>query len=229
MDGETAVITGASRGIGRAVAELFAEAGAHVVICARSRNKLETVAETIRDDGGTATAVRADVRDEFDVERLMEQAVDGGSIEYVIANAAVYHGNAGETPLHDESYSVFDNTLRTNGRGVFTTLKEALPHLAPDGRILVSSGSVARTAYPGYGAYAVSKATAEAVARGVAADIDHVVGVIDPGRVATELTGADAYDPADVAPQFRWAATEAPADDVDGEIVDRGDWRKATA
>ena len=231
MDGETAVITGASRGIGRAVAELFAEAGAHVVICARNRDDVTRVAEEIREDGGAATAMRADVRDEFDVERLMERAAEagGGEIEYVLANAAVYHGESGETPLPEESYSVFDDTLRTNARGVFTTLTEALPHLASDGRMLVSSGAIARTTYPGYGAYAVSKAAAEAVARGVAADVEQVVGIVDPGQVSTELTGADAYDPADVAPQFKWAATDAPADAVDGEVVDRGDWRKATA
>ena len=231
MDDETAVITGASRGIGRAVAESFGDAGAHVIVSARSRDELESVAEDIRADGGAATAVRADVRDEFDVERLMERAAErgGGEIEYVLANAGVYHGESGETPLPEESYSVFDDTIRTNVRGVFATLKEAVPHLAEDGRMLVSSGAVARTAYPGYGAYAASKAGAEAVARGVAADIDQPVGIIDPGQVSTELTGADAYDPDDVAPQFVWAATEAPVETVDGEVVDRGDWRKATA
>jgi 3-oxoacyl-[acyl-carrier protein] reductase len=232
MDGQTVVVTGASRGIGRAVAVDLADAGAHVVVCARDEDALADVTAEIGERGGSATAVRADVRDEFDVERLMEEAAQvghGGSIDAVVANAAVYHGDAGTTPLPTESYAAFDDHLRTNTRGVFATLHEALPHLAEDGRAVVTSGVVARGHVEGYGSYAVSKAAAEAVARGFAADTDHVVGVVDPGQVATDLSGERGHNPADVAPQFRWALAEAPADLVDGEIIDRGDWRSQTA
>ncbi len=230
MDGDTAVVTGASRGIGKAVAHAFAEAGAHVVICARSRDELETVAEEIDASGGEATTVRADVRDEFDVERLMEMAAEiGGAIDHVVANAAVYHGEAGSTPLSEESYSAFDDHMRTNARGAFATVREAIPHLTPEARILVASGSVAREPYPGYGSYAVSKAAAEAVARGFGADTEQVIGVVDPGQVATELSGQQqGHDPEDVAAQFLWAATEAPAEMLDGEVVVRKKWRKET-
>jgi 3-oxoacyl-[acyl-carrier protein] reductase len=232
MDGQTAVVTGASRGIGRAVAVNLADAGAHVVICARDGDAIETVTEELTERGGSATAVRADVRDEYDVERLMEQAATvghGGTIDAVVANAAVYHGDAGTTPLSAESYAAFDDHLRTNTRGVFATVREALPHLAADGRVVVTSGIVARDHVGGYGSYAVSKAAAEAVARGFAADTDHVVGIIDPGQVATDLSGDRGHNPADVAPQFRWALAEAPAEAIDGEIIDRGDWRSHTA
>jgi len=230
MDGQTVVVTGASRGIGRAVAVDLADAGAHVVVCARDSDTLADVTAEVTDRGGSATAVRADVRDEYDVERLMEEATQvSGGIDAVVANAAVYHGDAGTTPLSTESYAAFDNHLRTNTRGVFATLREALPHLTDDGRAVVTSGIVARDHVEGFGSYAVSKAAAEAVARGFAADTDHVVGVIDPGQVATDLSGARGHDPADVAPQFRWALSDAPADLVDGEIIDRGDWRSATA
>ena len=232
MDGQTAVVTGASRGIGRAVATELADAGAHVVICSRDEDTVERVAGEVTDNGNAATGVRADVRDEYDVERLMEQAAQagpGGGIDAVVANAAIYHGDAGTTPLSTESYTVFDDHLRTNTRGVFTTVREALPHLTDNGRVLVTSGIVARDRVGGYGSYAVSKAAAEAVARGFAADTDHAVGVIDPGQVATDLSGDRGHDPADVAPQFHWALTDAPADAVDGEILDRGDWRSQTA
>ena len=232
MDGQTVVVTGASRGIGRAVAVEVADAGAHVVVCARGDDALTAVTEEIDERGGSATAIRADIRDEYDVERLMEQAAQaghGGSIDAVVANAAVYHGDSGTTPLSTESYAAFDDHLRTNTRGVFATLREALPHLAENGRIVVTSGIVARDHVEGYGSYAVSKAAAEAVARGFAADTDHVVCVVDPGQVSTDLSGDRGHNPADVAPQFRWALAEAPADLVDGEIIDRGDWRSATA
>ncbi|WP_299263576.1 SDR family oxidoreductase [Halorientalis sp.] len=229
MHGETAVVTGASRGIGAAVVREFADAGAHVVACARDADGLDDLAAAVEPTDGAVTTQRADVRDEFDVERLMEAAArEGGGIDIVVANAGVYHGPAGETSLASESYAAFDDHLRTNGRGTFTTIREALPHLSPHARLLVTSGGVAREAKPGYGSYAVSKATAEAIARGFAADLDHSVSVVDPGVVATELTGGTGRDPADVAPMFRWAATDAPADDLDGGVLDLKAWKRGT-
>lgn len=231
MDGLTAVVTGASRGIGAAVAREFAAAGARVVACAREQDALDEVVADIENDGGEIEGMRADVRDEFDVERLMETAARGseGGIDVVVACAGVYHGTPGETPLSREPYSAFDDTLRTNARGVFATIREALPHLADGARVLVPSGGVAREAKPGYGSYAVSKAAAEAVALGFAADVDHAVGVVDPGQVATDLTDGEGRDPAAVAKLFEWAATDVSADEVDGTVVGPEEYRKATA
>jgi NAD(P)-dependent dehydrogenase (short-subunit alcohol dehydrogenase family) len=231
MDGTTAVVTGASRGLGEAVARRFAEAGAHVVGCARDADAIEAVAASIRDDGGSATGVRADVRDEFDVERLMETAAregEAGGIDVVVANAGVYHGETANTPLADDAYSVFDQHYQTNGRGVFAAVKEALPHLNDDARVLVPSGSVAVDATPGLGSYAASKAFAEALVRQFAVELDATVCVVDPGQLATELTGGAGRDPADVADQFLWSATEASPEDVDGQRVDLKAWKKAT-
>ena len=227
----TAVVTGGSRGVGEAVARLLAAEGVHVVVCARDRDAVESVVEAIEDDGGTATAMRADVRDEFDVERLMETASRAGErsgINFVVANAGVYHGAPGETPLSEASYSSFDDTLRSNGRGVFATIREAVPHLTDDARVVVPSGAVAREAKPGFGAYAVSKATAEAVARQFAAELEQAVGVLDLGPVQTELTNRmQGRDPADVALMFLWAATEADAEAIDGEVVGLREWKAA--
>lgn len=226
MDGQTAVITGASSGIGEVIAKRFAEEGANVVICSREKSDIETVADEIRETGGSVTPVRADVRDEYDVERLMERAAQvGETIDVVVANAGVYHGEAGETALDTESYAAFDDHFRTNVRGAFATLREARPHLAADARLLVTSGTVARETHPGYGSYAVSKAGAEAVARGFAADTDYGVCIVDPGQVATDLTGGAGTDPERVADQFLWAATDAPPAVLDGRVVDRGVWR----
>jgi NAD(P)-dependent dehydrogenase (short-subunit alcohol dehydrogenase family) len=225
MDDTTVVITGGSQGIGAACVRAFADAGATVVACARDPEPIEAMAGDLDD----VEAVRADVRDEYDVERLMETAARvGGPIDVVVANAGVNHGPPGEMPLDEEPYSRFDDTLRTNVRGVFTTVKEAVPHLAPDARVLVTSGSVAREAKPGMGAYAVSKAGAEALVRGFAVDLDQSVGVVDPGLVATDVTGGQGRDPEDVAPMFRWAATDCPAEDLDGEVVDLRTWKTAT-
>jgi NAD(P)-dependent dehydrogenase (short-subunit alcohol dehydrogenase family) len=231
MEGDTAVVTGASRGLGAAIARSFADAGAHVVVCSRDADPLAETADSIREAGGSVTDIRADVRDEFDVERLMQTAAregDGQGIDVVVANAGVYHGSPGETRLSEESYAAFDDQLRTNGRGVFTTIRESVPHLTAGARVLVPSGAIARDAKPGYGAYAVSKATAEAIARGFATDLEQVVGIVEPGQVATSLTGGQGRDPEDVAEMFLWAVTDAPADAVDGAVVDLKSWKQAT-
>lgn len=221
---DTAVVTGATRGLGEAIARRFAEEGVHVVVCARESEDLEAVASEIESVGGSVTSMRADVRDEFDLERLMEAAAragDGSGIDCVVANAAVYHGTPGETPLVDDSYSSFDDTLRVNLRGVYAAVREALPHLTDDARVLVPSGPVAREPTAGWGAYAVSKAAAEALARQFAAELEWPVGVVDPGRVRTDLTGGEGdRTPEEVAPLFWWAATEADPSTLDGGVVD---------
>jgi len=235
----TVVVTGASRGLGRAVARLFAEEGAHVVGCARSQDELSTLAADIEaETNGTMDTIRADVRDEHDLERLMETASRGGEnggIEVLVANAGVYHGGGGETPLHEESYSAFDDHLRTNARGVFGAVKEALPHATDDARMLVPTGSIAREAKPGYGSYAVSKATSEAIVRGFAVDTDVTTGCLDVGVLATGLSSPDddpadvqGREPSDVAPMVLWAARELPAEELDGNVVELKEWRRAT-
>jgi 3-oxoacyl-[acyl-carrier protein] reductase len=222
MEGSTVVVTGGTRGIGEAVVHEFADAGAHVVACSREKDDLEELATDVRDAGGTITVQRADVRDEYDVEWLLETAAkesDGG-IDAVVASAGVYHGGAGATPIDVESYSAFDEHMRTNARGVFATFRESLPHLVEDARLLVLSGDVAREAKPGYGSYAVSKAAAEAVARGFSADTDHTVAVVDPGYIATDLTGGRGREPAVAAELVHWAVTAEEAAEFNGEVID---------
>lgn len=233
MDSMNAVVTGASRGIGASVVRRFVAEGARVTCCSRTLEDVEAVVDSVErrstSGGGSATAVRADVRDEFDVERLMETATrEDDAIDVVVANAAVTDGDPGESPLDETSYDAFDDTMRTNVRGVFATITEALPHLAAAGRILVPSGSVAREATPGMGPYAVSKAGAEALVRGFSADIEQPVGVVDPGYVATELSAGTGRDPEDIAPMFVWAARDADANAVDGEVLDLRAWKRAT-
>ena len=229
---DTAVVTGGSRGIGRAVTAQFAQEGVHVVTCARDRDELESAAAEIEADGGTVTTMRADVRDEFDIERLMETAARAGpesGIDCVIANAGVYHGTPGETPLTEESYSAFDDTFQTNVRGIFTTVREAVPHLTPGARMFVPSGRIAREATAGYGCYAVSKAAAEALVRQFAAESEQCVGVLDLGQVETELTDyANGRTPSEIAPMFWWAATEAEAETLDGAVVGLREWKQAS-
>jgi 3-oxoacyl-[acyl-carrier protein] reductase len=225
MGSLTVLITGASGGIGGAVAEAFGERGAHVVVGGRSDSELADTAEAVRAAGGTATVAPADVRDE---NEFFEALVDTGAdpIDVLVPAAGVSPDPPGETPLTDESYENFDAALATNVRGLFTTLREGLQFMSDSGRVLVPSGTVAREPKAGMGAYAVSKAGAEGVARGFAADADQTVGVVYPGLVATDLTGGRGRDPESVAGLFTWAATECPAEELDGSVVDLRDWKR---
>ena len=234
----TVAVTGATSGIGRAVATAFVDEGATVAVSGRDGAAVEETVETLTNRGdetdtdapGTVWGARADVRDEFDLERFFERAVaELGPVDILVANAAVFAGAPGESPIDEVSYETFDDTMRTNARGVFATITEAVPHLADDARVLVPSGSVAHEVKPGMGAYGVSKAAAEGVARSFAADLKAAVGVVDPGLVATDLTGMErARDPESVAPLFVWAATEAPEDDLDGDRIGLREWKRAT-
>jgi len=221
----TAVITGASRGIGAAVTEAYAEAGGQMVLGAREASSLEAIA-----DGIDATPVAVDVRDEDSVAAFVDAAAaELGTFDVVLANAGVYQGPSGKTPLPADSYERFDEHMATNARGVFATVKEAQEHLAPAGRVLVPSGKPAREPTPGSGSYAVSKAAAEAVARGFSADLDQAVGVVDPGQVQTDLTEKEfGRTPDEVAGLYVWAAREAPTETIDGAVTGIKEWLQAT-
>lgn len=231
MEGLTAVVTGGTSGIGRSIVRSFCSEGARVVTCSRRKKDVDEVVEEVKEEtDGEVMGLRSDVRDEYDIEYLMESASRFGDkgVDVVVANAGVYHGDAGETSLADESYPVFDDTLRINTRGVFTTVKEALPYMPLDGRILVPIGEVARNAFPGYGSYAVSKAGAEAVMRQFAAEIDQAIGCVNPGNVATDMTNDQGRDPDQVADMFVWAATELSREEPNGSVIDWSDWEKAS-
>jgi NAD(P)-dependent dehydrogenase (short-subunit alcohol dehydrogenase family) len=243
----TVVVTGASRGIGRALLSAFAAQGATVVGCARAAGALAAAAAAQKSEGNPATepaggdaaddgsptvqGVTADVRNEAAVGRLMETADavgDTDGIDLLVANAGVKLGASGESPIHEEPYDRFDDTLATNLRGVFATAKEAIERMPPEGRILVPSGSIAVDPKPGMGAYAVSKGAVETLVRQLAVDAEQTAAVVDPGLVDTDLSASGGRSPDDVAPMFVWAASEAAGGEIDGERVDLRLWKQAT-
>lgn len=152
LRGRTALVTGASRGIGARVAERLAEAGAHVWLMARSAEPLAEVAERT---GGTRLV--ADLTDEAAVWDAMERLQDelGGAPDVVVCAAGVF----GLAPVAEESVKALDDHLAVNLRGAFLVTRALLPAMLERGRgLVVHVGSAAgRKALPGNGAYAASK------------------------------------------------------------------------
>lgn len=226
----TVVVTGSTGPFGEQAVRAFAGAGATVVAGGRDRDALDALEADLREAGGSVTAVRADARDEFDLERLMETAAraasrlaedsaTSGAIDVVVPCAGVCHDDAGETPLVEASYSAYDDTQRTTARGMFAAVREAVPHLAADGRVLVPTGSSGSGADSGTGACTVAQATVDAIARAYAAELDQAVGRVDVGALPVLL---DEEDAAAAAALLVWAA-EVDADRFDGGTLSSAD------
>lgn len=135
---ETVVVTGAAFGLGAAIARAFGAEGATVVYGGPDAEAVDSVTSDIEAAGGTAFGVRADARDQFDLERLMETAArEAGPIDVLVPAAIVAHDPDGGQAIPTVSYSAFDDVIRTNLRGPFSAIREAVPHFAAAGVILV--------------------------------------------------------------------------------------------
>ena len=186
----TAVVTGAGRGIGRAIAEAYAAAGARVVLAARTVTEIDTVAETIRSAGGEATAVPTDVTQPDAVTNLFARVRDEcGGLDVLVANAG---GDFTNDPVEHGSLESWRGTYTLNVDGVYLCAQAAIPLLRMDGggKILVMGSGAGRRAGPGWSAYASAKAAVSMLVRVLAQEVraDHIaVNEIIPGPVRTQL------------------------------------------
>ena len=188
---KVALITGASSGIGQAIAVAWARAGAMVGCAARSVDGLaDTVAE-IEGFGGTALAVRTDVTDRSEVERMIAQTTsEFGGLDILLINAG---GNLERNVVGEDDPDNWVATLQLNLVGAYYTAREAVPHMrARDGgRILLMGSGIGHRAAPGASAYAVSKAGLRMLTRVLAEELvehDITVNEIIPGPVWTPAT-----------------------------------------
>ncbi len=184
----TAIVTGASGGIGRAVARRLAHDGFAVVVgYAGSASKAEETVSEIVASGGRAAAVQADVASAAHVERLFTTAVDTFRSVDVVVNCA---GIMPLRPIAGGDSEVFDKVIATNLRGTFLVLAQAAQHVAAGGRIIAFSTSVIAKAFPTYGPYIASKAGVEGLVHVLANELrgrNITVNAVAPGPVATEL------------------------------------------
>lgn len=192
LKGKAALVTGASRGLGKALAQQLAAAGARVVLVARSRSELTRVTEGIVAQGGEAHALSFDVGRKQDVYPLAGAAAAlVGPLDILIHNAS----SLGPTPLRlllDSECEDLERVLRTNLVGPFRLSRAVAGSMAlrKSGTIVHISSDAAVSAYPGWGLYSVSKAALDHLSRLWAAELtDHGVRVlsVDPGDMDTDL------------------------------------------
>ena len=189
LKGKVAFVTGATSGIGRATAVLFAEAGATVAVVGRSREGLASVEQEINAvRAGAAHAIRADVTDEGETERAVnEAAMKLGGLDVLVNAAGILStGTIENTPL-----SAWDEMMNVNLRSVFHLMQLCVPHLeARRGNVVNVSSVTGLRAFPGVLAYCVSKAGVDQLTRCAALELAPKgvrVNAVNPGVVMTEV------------------------------------------
>lgn len=209
LEGRTAIVTGASRGIGRAIAELFAEEGAHVVLTARGEKQLDAVVAAIVDAGGSAIGVTADSTDPNAPTLVFERAVaEFGQVDIMVNNA----GSGDMVAIEEATDEHFAQIVDLNLTGVFRFSREAVRHFIPrnEGR-LINVSSVNGTLPICGVAYTSTKGAVNTLTKNIAIRLSSSnirANLIAPGVADTDAAAA-------------WAAGEQEGGDVMLEFSDK--------
>jgi 3-oxoacyl-[acyl-carrier protein] reductase len=236
LEGKTAVVTGSSSGIGKAIALRFGMEGAKVVVAARRLDRCEQTAAQIRKHGGEGFAIQTDVSDEGQVDALIRETVNRyGRLDILVNNAGMFGGGR----LADTTTRAFDEVMNTNLRGTFFCCRAGFKQMKQQGGgLIINMSSVAGLqAWAGSGAYSASKHAIMALTKSLADEgrsFNIKVSAICPGGVADELVDATAEDilrsekinPYDIAETAVYLARLGPHAVVHQIVVDRlgADW-----
>lgn len=215
------MVTGASQGVGRAVALRLAHMGATVLAAARGAAPLQELVAEIERGGGRALAVACDVRSEADIQRLARSAIEGaGRLDIWVNNAGIgYFG----VPLHETAPEAWTATMETNLRAAYFSIRAIAPHLIQrrGGHIINIASLAAHNPVAGGAAYAASKAALRSLSISVAEELRGYgirVSVISPGSVDTDLSPrlvgakdrARMLQPDDIAHAVAMLVTQSP-------------------
>ena len=237
LQGKAALITGASRGIGRGIAEAFAREGASVFLCARGEGALREVSRELEATGAAVGYRAADVSDPGDAEILVASALERfPDLEVLVNNASILGKRA---PIAELDVATWDEVLRVNTSSLFYVTRPLIPHLVSRGRgsIINVSSSVGRKGKPNWGAYAVSKFGLEGFTQVLAAELESSgvqVNSVNPGATRTDMR-AEAYPeedpqslptPEDIAEIFVHLASDESRS-VTGQTFEARDYLKA--
>lgn len=187
-ENKTAIITGASRGIGVALAKRLAADGFNVVInYASSAGPAEELADSLKSQGHMAIAIKADIARPDAVKALFDKTIaEFGGVDVIVNNAGVMT----TTPIADMDDATYDAMMDINVRGTFNMLREGAKHLRDHGRVINFSTTALHLKLPGYAVYNATKAAVEAMTGVFAKELrgrQITVNAVAPGPVATEL------------------------------------------
>jgi NAD(P)-dependent dehydrogenase (short-subunit alcohol dehydrogenase family) len=194
LDGKVAIVTGASRGIGEAIARAYAKAGAKVVVASRKAEGLEAVAAAIRDEGGDAIAQTCHTGKPEECEKLVQATVQKfGKVDVLVNNAAT---NPHFGPMLTIDWGAWDKTFEVNVKGYFSMAREvarnAIDRNAPASIVQVAS-VVGTMAAPMQGVYGMTKAAVLSMTKTLASELGSSgirVNAIAPGLVETKFASA---------------------------------------
>lgn len=234
LTGKTVLITGASRGLGAALAGAFAAAGSRLVLCARGEDRLAELASSLTAEGAEVEWSAADVTDREGVGSLVARGeARFGGVDAVVLNASIL---GSRVPLADQAPQEWRTVLDVNVTGALIAAQAVLPGMRARrrGSIISVSSGVGDRPRAGWGAYAVSKWALEALTWNLALEErEHGIraNVVDPGRMRTDMRRA-AYpdedpetlpEPGEVAPVFLWLASDDSAGTT-GERLRAQEW-----
>lgn len=188
LNGKVAIVTGASRGIGRQIALQLADAGAKVVVNYSSNEaKAVEVVQAIEQAGGEAAAIHANIGRLNEVEALFTETLERfGRVDILVNNAGIM----GLAPIAEVTEEMFDRHFDINVKGTYFACQQANLHMAQGGTIINFSTSVAGAMLPGYSVYAATKGAVEQITRQLAKEFGPkgiTINTIAPGQVATDL------------------------------------------